>query len=94
MTKTELIETIADHLGISRTNAKKFVETFADVVVNALQNGEKVNITGFGAFFIEKKSPRVGRDPRNGAPISIPAKNVVKFRPGQEFADQIAQAKV
>ena len=85
MTKTELIETIADHMGVSRANARIFIDTFTDVVSNALQNGEKVTISGFGAFLVERKPPRKGRDPRNGAPISIPAKNVVKFRPGAEL---------
>lgn len=89
MNKTELVETLADHLDISRTNAKKFVETLNDVVTNALQNGEKVTIPGFGTFAVERKNARMGRDPRNGAPIKIAAKNVVKFRPGTELSESV-----
>lgn len=89
MNKTELIETIADHLGTSRVSAKKFIDTLNDVVINALQNGEKVQLPGFGTFSVEKKSARMGRDPRNGAPIKIAAKNVVKFRAGSELNEAI-----
>jgi len=89
MTKTELIETLADHLGTSRGNAKKFLDTFTDVVINTLQNGEKITIPGFGSFAVEKKNARMGRDPRNGAPIKIAAKNVVKFRPGTEISEAV-----
>lgn len=89
MTKTELIETIADHLSVSRASAKKFLDTLTDVVVNTLQNGEKISIPGFGTFTVEKKNARMGRDPRNGAPIKIAAKNVVKFRPSTEFSETV-----
>lgn len=89
MTKTELIETVADLMGTSRSNAKRFLDTLTDVVANTLQNGEKITIPGFGTFAIEKKSARMGRDPRNGAPIKIAAKNVVKFRPGAELSESV-----
>ena len=89
MTKTELIETLADHLGISRSSAKKFLETLADILINTLQNGEKIAISGFGTFSIEHKNARMGRDPRNGAPIKIAAKNVVKFRPVAEVSESV-----
>lgn len=89
MTKAELIETISDHLGVPRANAKIFLDTFTDIVINTLQNGEKVTIPGFGSFSVERKGARMGRDPRNGSPIKIAAKNVVKFRPGNELSETV-----
>lgn len=89
MNKTQLIETIATEAGITRGEAKKSIEAFMKVVSSTLLNGDKITLAGFGTFIVEKKHARMGRDPRNGAPIKISAKNVVKFRPGLELSEQI-----
>lgn len=82
MNKTQLIESISSEAGISRGEAKRSLEAFMKITTAALISGEKVTLAGFGTFAIERKHARTGRDPRNGAPIRIAAKNVVKFRPG------------
>ncbi len=89
MNKTQLIEAISERSGISRGEAKKGLEAFVAVVTSTLKKGDKVTLVGFGTFVVEKKGARVGRDPRNGAPIKIAARNVVKFRPGQELCDHV-----
>lgn len=89
MNKTQLIEAITMEAGITRGEAKKSIEAFMQVVSTTLQSGDKITLAGFGTFLVERKHARMGRDPRNGAPIKIAAKNVVKFRPGLELSEQI-----
>lgn len=89
MNKTQLIEAIALESGITKADAHKSLEAFMKVVGTALFNGDKIVLSGFGTFLVERKHARMGRDPRNGAPIRIAAKNAVKFRPGQELSDAI-----
>lgn len=89
MNKTQLIESISSEAGISRGEAKRSLEAFMKITTAALISGEKVTLAGFGTFAIERKHARTGRDPRNGAPIRIAAKNVVKFRPGTELSEAV-----
>ena len=84
MNKTQLIESISSEAGISRGEAKRSLEAFMKITT-----GEKVTLAGFGTFAIERKHARTGRDPRNGAPIRIAAKNVVKFRPCTELSEAV-----
>lgn len=89
MNKTQLIESISSEAGISRGEAKRSLEAFMKITTAALISGEKVTLAGFDTFAIERKHARTGRDPRNGAPIRIAAKNVVKFRPGTELSEAV-----
>lgn len=89
MNKTQLIEAISEKSGITKGEAKRSLEAFTHIVSESLRSGDKIALLGFGTFAVEKKQARMGRDPRNGAPIRIPAKNVVKFRPGQELSDSV-----
>ena len=89
MNKTQLIESISSEAGISRGEAKRSLEAFMKITTAALISGEKVTLAGFGTFAIERKHARTGRDPRNGAPIRIAAKNVAKFRPGTEHSEAV-----
>ncbi len=89
MNKTQLIEAVSLKAGISRGEAKKGLDAFTEVVSSTMKAGDKIAIAGFGTFVVERKNARLGRDPRNGAPIKIAARNVVKFRPGQELCEQI-----
>jgi DNA-binding protein HU-beta len=89
MNKTQLIEAISEHSGITKGEAKRGLEAFTEVVASTLKEGDKVSLMGFGTFCVEKKNARMGRDPRNGAPIKIAARNAVKFRPGQELCDYV-----
>ena len=89
MNKTQLIEAIANEAGISKGDAKKGLEAFVNVISSTLREGDKITLVGFGTFLVERKQARMGRDPRNGAPIKIAAKNVAKFRPGLELSEQV-----
>lgn len=90
MNKTEFIDAVASKAGITKANAKAAVDAFISTVNEALKNGDKVILTGFGTFSVSERSAREGRNPSNGQTISIPAKKVAKFKPGKELADSIA----
>ncbi len=89
MNKAELIDVMAKEAGISKSDAKRALEAFVDTTTSVLKKGEKVSIVGFGAFSVTTRSARTGRNPRTREEIAIPAKNVVKFKPGSELAGSI-----
>jgi DNA-binding protein HU-beta len=89
MNKTEFIAAVADKAGLSKVDAKKAVEAFAETVSSELQNGGKVALLGFGAFSVSEKAARNGVNPKTKEPISIPARKAVKFKAGSELSGLI-----
>lgn len=85
MNKKELIQKIAVGSGLSIADAGKALKAYEETVVNALKNGEKVISIGFGTFDIKQTIARNGRNPHTGKPMIIPAKQIVKFRPGKKM---------
>ncbi len=87
MTKTELIDRIAERSGLSKTASEKMLGAFLDAVKDGLLNKGRLSLTGFGTFAVENRNERQGRNPRTGATITIPACKVIKFRPGKKLKD-------
>ena len=86
MNKTELINAVAKKANLSKVATKKAVAAFIQEVESALKEGKKVNLLGFGAFSVVDKPPRMGINPKTKAPVSIPAKKVVRFKSGALLA--------
>jgi DNA-binding protein HU-beta len=82
MTKAELISSVAKEAKISKASAEKAVNSFAGVVMKAMKKGDRLALTGFGAWSVAKRKARTGRNPQTGKEIKIPATRVVKFKPG------------
>jgi DNA-binding protein HU-beta len=82
MNKTELISAIAGQSGLSKVDSKKALDAFLTTVSNELKKGEKITLVGHGTYQVIEKSARPGINPQTKAPIKIPAKKVVKFKPG------------
>ncbi len=80
MNKTQLIDAVAARAEIPKMTVKKSIDSLLEVVSEALRTGDKITLSGFGSFVICKRPARVGRNFRNGAPVDIPPKSVVKFR--------------
>lgn len=80
MNKSELIEAIADEAGISKTDAKRALEAILKNIGEALKQGERISILGFGSFSISRRVARTGRNPQTGKTIHIKAKKVIKFK--------------
>ena len=69
--------------------ALRFVDTFVEEIEKALKKGQKVQLVGFGSWRKKRRRARNGRNPQNGKPVRIPARNVVSFSPGQHLSDLI-----
>ncbi|MDR1403840.1 MAG: HU family DNA-binding protein [Tannerellaceae bacterium] len=89
MNKTEFISAVAEKSGLSKTDAKKAIEAFVDIVTVELGKGGKVALLGFGSFSVAGKAARKGVNPKTKQPIDIPARNVVKFKAGAELSDLV-----
>jgi len=86
MNKTEFIGAVAKTAGLSKVDTKKAVDAFIKTVEGAVKKGDKVALLGFGSFSVVKKAARKGVNPKTKKPISIPARKVVKFKPGAKLA--------
>lgn len=90
MTKTELIELMANDAGITKTAAAAALNSFFDGVTKALKKKDgKVTLVGFGTFSKSRRKARKGRNPQTGEAIKIKASNVVKFKPGKKLKDAV-----
>ena len=89
MNKGELVDRMAQAAGISKTAADKALNEFTNVVAETLKLGEKVTLIGFGTFQISERQARTGRNPRTGAALKIPAKKMVKFKPGTKLSESV-----
>ena len=89
MNKAQFVEAIALDANISKIDARKAVDAMIRVTVQSLREGERLTLTGLGTFSVQQKSERVGRNPRTGEEITIPASKVVKFTPGKTLKDAI-----
>lgn len=89
MNKGDLINKVAEDAGLSKAQAGKALDSVINNVVKSLKKGDKVTLVGFGTWSVSKRSARTGRNPQTGASIKIPAKNVVKFKAGKEFAGKV-----
>ncbi len=94
MNKAELIDRLAEACSMEKKDAKNAVEAlFATdprngIIANALEGGEKVQITGFGTFELRDRKARTGRNPRTGEAIQIPASRAPAFSAGKPFKDR------
>jgi DNA-binding protein HU-beta len=90
--KAQLIDRLSAQLG-SKKAATDAVEAVVDTITRAVASGEKVAITGFGAFEKVARPARTGRNPRTGETVKIKKTTVPKFKPGQGFKDVVSGAK-
>ena len=91
MNKTELIAEVAKKCGISKKDAEKAVTTTFDTIADALSQGDKVQLVGFGGFETKKREARMGRNPKTKESIEIPATTVPVFKAGKALKDKIAK---
>jgi DNA-binding protein HU-beta len=91
MNKSQLIDALADRLGDRRTAASA-VDGLLSTIVEAVKAGESVSLTGFGVFEARARAARVGRNPRTGQTVAVPAATVPAFRPGTGFKAAVGGA--
>lgn len=88
MNKAALIAKIADKSELSKKQAEAALAAFTETVVDALKEGDKVQLMGFGTFEVKERAARTARKPSTGEPIEIPAKKVPVFKVGKGLKDQ------
>jgi DNA-binding protein HU-beta len=93
MTKAELVEAVAKSASIPKAAAEKAVGAFINTVSDALKQGDRVTLVGFGSFEVSQRQARTGRNPQTGKEINIAEAKVPKFRPGKALKDAIATKK-
>jgi len=89
MNKAELVEAVAYESGLSKADAKRALESFANQASGALKKGDRVALVGFGSFSISDRAARKGRNPQTGEEITIVAKKVVKFKAGSDLSKTV-----
>ncbi|HYW95894.1 MAG TPA: HU family DNA-binding protein [Bacteroidales bacterium] len=89
MNKAQLIDAIAAEANLTKADAKRALDAFVKTTTDALKKGDRVALVGFGSFSVSKRNSRTGRNPQTGAPITISAKKVVKFKAGSELGDAV-----
>jgi integration host factor subunit beta len=91
MTKADLIEEVSRVVEFTRKDAEVIVESIFDSVVKALRADDKIEIRGFGSFRTRQRQSRIGRNPKTGARVEVPAKRIPYFKPSKELKDLVNQ---
>lgn len=90
MTKKDLVMRISDETGLIQQDVHAVLQKSLDYIVDALENNESVEFRNFGVFEVQKRKERIGRNPNNPESIvTIPERNVVKFKPGKDMRIRI-----
>jgi DNA-binding protein HU-beta len=89
MNKAKLIEQMAKMCKMSKASCKTSLESFIKAIGQSLKTGKSVGLTGFGTFLVQKRKGRTGINPATGKKMQIPAKKVVKFRPGKALRESV-----
>ena len=89
MTKADLIEEVSRLAEVTRKDSEVIVETIFDSIVRSLRVGDKIEIRGFGSFRTRQRKPRVGRNPKTGDRVEVPAKKIPFFKPSKELKDLV-----
>ena len=89
MNKTELINAVAETSGLTKKDSEVALNAILDTIQNAMKNGDKVQLVGFGSFEVKERAARTGKNPATGATIEIPASKAPVFKAGQAFKDAI-----
>ena len=89
MNKTELVAAIAEKAELSKKDAEKALKAFTGTVAETLQNGDKVQLIGFGTFEVAERAARTGKHPQTKEEIQIPASKAPKFKAGRALMDTV-----
>jgi len=89
MTKADLIEEVSRVVETPRKDCEVIVEAIFDGIVRAVRGADKVEIRSFGSFRTRHRQSRVGRNPKTGTPVEVPAKTIPYFRPSRELKEVV-----
>jgi integration host factor subunit beta len=90
MTRSDLVEALASRFGqLTHRDTEFAVKAILDAMGDALIKGHRIEIRGFGSFSVNRRAPRIGRNPRSGESVQIPEKRVPHFKPGKALREQV-----
>jgi integration host factor subunit beta len=90
MTRSDIVQVLAEKFGqLTHRDAEFAVKTILDAMSEALARGHRIEIRGFGSFSINRRPPRMGRNPRSGESVAIPEKRVPHFKPGKALREAV-----
>ena len=92
MTKADLIDEVSRVVEMTRKESEIIVETIFDSIVKSLRGGDKIEIRGFGSFRTRQRQARIGRNPKSGERVDVPAKRIPFFKPSKELRDLVNAA--
>jgi integration host factor subunit beta len=92
MTKADLIEEVSRVVELTRKESEVIVEALFDSIVRSLRTGDKIEIRGFGSFRTRERLARIGRNPKTGDRVEVPAKRIPYFKPSKELKDLVNDA--
>lgn len=92
MNRAELIESVAEELGLPKARVAAVIESVVERIEDALASGQRVEIHGLGVFTTTIRAAKKGRNPATGEPVDVPATRVVKFKPARNVKTTVAQA--
>jgi integration host factor subunit beta len=93
MTKSDLIQTIAEQMNLPVKEAKSIVDTIIETMADALAEGRSVELRGFGSFQVREYDGYTGRNPKSGEPIKVAPKKLPFFKVGKDLRDRINSAQ-
>ena len=94
MVRTELVRALNEKLPDSRLDdVESAVNCLLKHMADALVGGERIEVRGFGSFDLHHRAPRIGRNPKTGESLSLPAKVALHFKPGKEMRDRVDAAR-
>lgn len=91
LTKSDLIDRVAEKSGLTKKDAGRAVDAVFESVTEALSGGDRVQIVGFGTFEVRERAARRGRNPQTGQEIQIAARKVPAFKAGKALKDSVAK---
>ncbi|HHY53453.1 MAG TPA: HU family DNA-binding protein [Clostridiales bacterium] len=91
MTKAELISAVAEKSNLTKKDSEKAVTAVIEAITEALVNGEKVSLVGFGTFEVKDRAARKGINPRTKEPMPIPASKLPVFKAGKALKEAVAK---
>jgi nucleoid DNA-binding protein len=89
VTKKEIVKKISEETGLTQLKIKDIVQRTLDAIIQTLVAEGRIELRNFGVFEVKKRKPRKARNPRTGAKVFVPSKNVVTFKPGKEMEELV-----
>lgn len=89
MTKKEIVKKISEDIGLTQLKTKDIVQRTLDAIIGTLVSEGRIELRNFGVFEVKRRAPRKARNPRTGAKVYVPSKNVVTFKPGKEMEELV-----